>query len=424
MTISDSSSTGHFQKTTLPSGIRVLSESISSVRSISMGIWIDVGSRDEADSDAGICHFIEHMVFKGTANRRAHQIAQRMESVGGYLNAFTTKEYTCFYARSLDEHLERALDTLSDLILAPSFPTRELEKEKDVVIEEMHMYEDSPEDFVFDLMESQLYKEHPMGRPIIGNEKTVRSFSRQRLADFVNSYFSPNRTVVTVAGNVNHSRLVKMVERRFDHSDRQESRAPRVPLNGYVPGSIVSEKPIHQAHLILGTRTFGAHDHRRIALSVLNTLLGGGMSSTLNQNIRERYGYCYNIYSFANLHSDSGEFGIYVGTDPKKIERSKKLIFRELSNLASHRVSDRKLQAVRNQVKGSVMLSLESMDNRMMSLGRQEVYYKTYKTLDEILEQVATVSSNDLRNLAEQLFKPDQFSIVELIPEKLNQNLN
>ncbi|GMQ81524.1 MAG: pitrilysin family protein [Rhodothermia bacterium] len=420
MTISDRSSTGQFQKTTLPNGIRVLSESILSVRSISMGIWIDAGSRDEMDEDAGICHFIEHMVFKGTANRRLHQIAQRMESVGGYLNAFTTKEFTCFYARALDEHLERALDTLSDLILSPSFPPKELEKEKDVVIEEMRMYEDSPEDFAFDLMEGQLYKEHPMGRPIIGNEITVRSFDRQRLSDFVDSYFSSDRTIVTVAGNVDHNRLVKLVENRFNQSNRRENRAPRIPLNGYTPGTVVSRKPIQQAHLILGTRTFGAHDDNRIALSVLNTLLGGGMSSVLNQNIRERYGYCYSIYSFANLHSDTGEFGVYMGTDSKKIDRSKKLIFRELAKVASSRLSDRKLQAVRNQVKGSVMLGLESMDSRMMRLGRQEVYYKKYWTLDDILEQVEAVSSGDLQVLAEQIFNPDQFSVVELIPENLN----
>jgi len=382
-----------------------------------MGIWIDAGSRDEKDEDAGICHFIEHMVFKGTANRRMHQIAERMESVGGYLNAFTTKEFTCFYARALDEHLERALDTLSDLILSPSFPAKELEKEKDVVIEEMRMYEDSPEDFVFDLMESQLYKDHPMGRPIIGNEATVRSFDRERLSNFVDTYFSPDRIVVTVAGNVDHHRLVKLVEQRFIQSDRLSNREPRVPMNGYTPGSVVSRKPIQQAHLILGTRIFGAHDRNRIALSILNTLLGGGMSSVLNQNIRERYGYCYSIYSFANLHSDSGEFGIYMGTDSKKIDRSKKLIFRELAKVASSRISNRKLKAVRNQVKGSVMLGLESMDSRMMRLGRQEVYYKKYWTLDDILEQVDAVSASDLQILAEQIFKPDQFSIVELIPE-------
>lgn len=384
-----------------------------------MGIWIEAGSRDEKPGEEGICHFIEHMVFKGTERRKMHQIANRMESVGGYLNAFTTKEYTCFYARALDEHLDRALDTISDLIQSPSFPVKELEKEKDVVVEEMRMYEDSPEDFAFDLLEDRLYPKHAMGRPIIGNEASVRSFTRDQLLSFVDTHFTPGRIVVTVTGNVDHGKLVNRVERTFKQFARADQMHSRDPINGYAPSSVTMKKPIHQAHLLLGSRTFGAHDDNRIALSVLNTYLGGGMSSVLNQNIRERYGYCYNIYSFANLHSDTGDFGIYMGTDPNRVESGKRLIFKELAKVVHTKLSPRKMQSVRNQVKGSIMLSLESMDSRMMRLGRQEVYYRQYRTLDEVLDRVDRITAEQLQNLAAELFVADNYSSVELIPDSL-----
>jgi len=286
------------------------------------------------------------------------------------------------------------------------------------VIEEMKMYEDSPEDYAFDLLERKLYEDHAMGRPIIGMESSVRSFDRERLKRFMSDHYRPERMVITVAGNVKHDRLVRLVEQTFRQEPKIEPGFRRIPVHGYYPGTVGAEKPIQQAHLLLGTRIFGAQSADRISLSVLNTLLGGGMSSMLNQNIREKYGYCYNIYSFANLHSDSGEFGVYMGTDSSRLNRSKKLILRQLEKITLARVSPRKIQALRNQVKGSIMLGLESMDSRMMRLGRQEVYYRRYYSLDEILEQVEAVTAENIRDLAQQLFVPGQFSIVELLPER------
>lgn len=406
-----------FRKTTLPNGIRIVTESIDSVRSVSVGAWVYAGSRDEVDEDAGICHFIEHMVFKGTKKRRMHQIAQRMESVGGYLNAFTTKEYTCFFARALDEHLDRAIDTVTDLILSPIFPARELEKEKDVVVEEMRMYEDTPEEYVFDLLEIALYNGHPMGRPIIGQESTIRSFNRERLYRFVDDYYTPNRIVIAAAGNVNHDKIVRMTEKAFSDCERLPSAVDRIAVPNETPSKKVVHKPIQQAHLVLGTRSFGVNDPRRFALAVLNTVVGGGMSSNLNQNIREKYGYCYNIYSFANMHSDTGDFGVYMGTDASKVDRARKLIFRELDRLAQNKISQRRLQQALNQVKGSIMLGLEEMGSRMMRLGRQELYYNAYSSLDEVLAQVESVSSADLLTLAQTLFDSTHFSEVVLLPE-------
>ncbi len=406
-----------FEKSTLENGVRVVSEAIPSVRSISVGIWVYNGSRDEDLHESGISHFIEHMVFKGTSRRRMHQIAQRMEAVGGFLNAFTGKEYTCYYARSLDEHLERAIDTVCDLILAPTFPEKELAKEKEVVLEEMMMYEDNPEDYIFDRFEAALYGSHAMGRPVIGSRDTVASFTREHLFDYVERHYTPDRIVLAVAGNVRHERVRRLAEKAFDRVHRAPAPRQGVPVNGEPPRHFVEERPINQAHLVLGCRAFGAHHPRRTALTVLNTILGGGMSSRLNQNIREKYGYCYNVYSFMNQHSDTGDFGVYMGTDVSRVERARKLILRELDRLTQQPVSPRMFRQAISQVKGSIMLGLESMGSRMMRLGRQELYYERYFSLDELLEELEAVTPEDVLDVSRQLFKPEQFSSAILLPK-------
>jgi len=407
-----------FDKTILDNGVRVVTETIPSVRSVSIGAWIHTGSRDERAVESGACHFIEHMVFKGTTKRRMHHIAQRMENVGGYLNAFTSKEYTCFYARALDEHLPRAVDTVCDLILTPVFPERELEREKDVVIEEMKMYDDTPEDRVFDILDETLFPDHPMGRPVIGSEETVRSFSRSTLMDFMALTYTHDRIVIAAAGNVSHSKLVQHVEKAFRDSKRTPARRHigSDPIPDAPPGFVTEKRPIQQAHLVIGRRAYSVHDERRIALSILNTLLGGGMSSRLNQNIRERYGYCYNIYSFINMHSDTGDFGIYMGTDTQRVDHARELMFRELDKLVQRRVSGRMLERARSQVKGGIMLGLESMGSRMMRIGRQELYYGTYFSLDEILSMIDSVTLDDVLGVAQDLFRPSSFSTVRILP--------
>ncbi len=405
-----------FQKTTLPNGLRIITENIPSVRSISVGVWVFTGSRDEANEVAGISHFIEHMVFKGSKKRRMHQIANRLESVGGYLNAFTSKEYTCYFARALDEHLERAVDVVCDMVLQPTFPEKELEREKDVVLEEIKMYEDVPEDLVFDRFESVIYKGHNLGRPVIGYPETVNAFTRQDLLDYMDARYTPDRTVLSVAGNVDHDRVVRLAEKIFADSPRTVSKEVKRKANGYKPADYEEARVIQQAHMVLGTRGVSIHHEDRITLSVLNTILGGGMSSRLNQNIREKYGYCYNIYSFVNMHSDTGDFGIYMGTDWSKINHSRKLVQRELDRMMQDVVSPRKLSQAVNQVKGSLMLGLESMSNRMMRIARQELYFNRYFTLDEIIETVEQVNAERIREVAQNLFKEENFSKIVLYP--------
>ena len=405
-----------FARAELPNGVRVVTESIPSVRSVSVGVWIYAGSRDEPVRLNGISHLIEHMVFKGTKRRRTHHIAQRLESVGGYLNAFTAKEYTCFYARALDEHLERAIETVCDLVLSPSFPDKELTKEKEVVLEEMKMYEDAPEDLIFDQFESVAYHGHPLSRPVIGTPRTVLRIGRNDLVEFVERHYTPNRVVIAVAGNAAHEQVTDLVQKSFETSRRGRKPVRRKRVAEYVPNERVVERPITQAHLILGLRALGANDPGRAALVVLNTILGGGMSSRLNQNIREKYGYCYQIYSFLNFHSDSGDFGVYMGTDSERVDRARTLILREFDRLRQNPVSARTLSSAKSQVKGSVMLGLEGMSNRMMRLGRQELYYQKYFSLDQVLDEIDSVTAEDVLSVARQLFAPDMFTTVSLLP--------
>lgn len=406
-----------FHRTTLPSGIRVVSERIPSVRSVAVGAWLAAGSRDERPEDSGISHFIEHMVFKGTARRRTHHIAQRMEAVGGYLNAFTSKEYTCYYARALDEHLERALDVVLDLVICPVLPEKEVEKEKEVVIEEMKMYEDAPEDLIFDRYEEVLYPHHALGRPVLGLPETVRTFTRDRLRAHIETHYAPNRLVVAVAGNVDHGTVVRYVERLTRDLDRAPKPIHREPANGYHPTERFERRPIQQAHLVIGTRGPGLADPRRTVVNTLNTVLGGGMSSRLSQNIREKFGYCYNIYSFANMLTDTGDVGVYMGTDAEKVERSRRLIVREFDKLVQKPVSARSLTQAKNQLKGSLMLGLESMSNRMMRLGKIELAFGRYFTLDEVIASIDEVTADDLQALAAELFDPERLSTVAILPE-------
>ncbi|MGB3543126.1 M16 family metallopeptidase [Rubrivirga sp.] len=403
-------------RTVLPSGVRVLTETIPSVRSVAVGAFVDAGSRDEREDQAGITHFIEHMVFKGTRRRRGYLINQRMESVGGYLNAFTSKEQTCFYARGLTEHLGRALETVLDLVTQPTLPARELEKEKDVVIEEIKMYEDAPEDHVFDFYEQALYPEHPLGKPVIGTQDSVRSFTREALVEYIGRHYVPDRLVVSVAGNVRHEDVVRHVERLLEGFDRGPNPSVRDAPSGYDQAEVRVERPIQQAHLVVGTRAFGAHDPRRTSLSVLNTILGGGMSSRLNQNIREKYGWCYSVYSFVNVQADSGDLGVYIGTDASRLDRSKVLIERELAKLAETAVSPRMLTRAKHQLKGSLMLGLESTSNRMQRVGRVELVHDRVVSIEEIVAEVDAVSADDVRQVASDLFAPERLSTVALIP--------
>ncbi len=406
-----------YRKTVLPNGIRVVSEQITTVRSVSCGVWINVGSRDENEANNGVSHFLEHMVFKGTRRYTGRQIARSLESVGGYLNAFTTKEHTCFYARILDADLRKAIDVISDLVQHPEFDEKEIEKEKLVILEELKNIEDDPDDLIHDYLDHNVYRNHPLGFPIIGQAENIRKFRKGDLIDYRGRHYVPSRMVVAAAGNLSHERLVELVAAYFPSNGRASGRHKRLrgPQHRR-PATQVIEKSISQAHVCLGTLGYGVKSRQRYPLLVLNTLLGEGMSSRLFQNIRERYGFAYSVYSFANLFSDTGNFGVYIGTDTAHIDDSIELIHRELGKLRNKSVSGSELRRTKAQLKGVMMLGLESMSNRMMRLGSGEIYFGGYLSLDEVLDHVGRVSAEDVQVIAQTLLKPENFSTVIFKP--------
>jgi predicted Zn-dependent peptidase len=342
-----------------------------------------------------------------------------MEAVGGYLNAFTSKEHTCFYAKGLAEHATRALDTVLDLVTVPTLPEREIEKEKDVVVEEIKMYEDAPDDQIFDLVEAAVYPGHALGRPVIGTPETVRSFTRDVLDAYLGRHYTPDRLVIAAAGNVRHSQIVRAAERLLAGFDRAPGPVSRTAPTAYTPQTVTLHRPTtQQAHLVVSAPGLGAHDERRTALSVLNTVLGGGMSSRLNQNVREKYGWCYSVYSFANVNADSGDVGAYIGTDPSRVDRSRALIVREMQKLAESVVSPRMLDRARQQLKGSIVLGLESTSSRMQRLGRIELTYGREIPIAEVVDEIDAVTAEHVREVAERLFAEDRLSTIAILPDE------
>lgn len=408
-----------YRKSVLKNGIRVVTERIPHVRSVSLGIWADVGSRDEDESRNGISHFVEHMVFKGTKTRNVRDIAQSVESLGGYLNAFTTKEQTCFYARVLDSNMLEAMDVLADLVLNATFKKEDLEKEKLVVIEELRNAEDDPEDIIHDYFEKALFPGHSVGYPIIGNEKNLRRFQRDDLRSHVSAHYIPSRLVVAAAGNVEHDRLVRLVEKYFNSLRLNGSNGKkRQPVQNHAPASSVKDytRPINQAHVCLGTIGYSVRHRDRYPLLILNALLGEGMSSRLYQRIREKYGMAYSVYSFVSLLSDTGVFGTYVGTDKKNLQNVQEMVRSELNRLMTRPVPKTELDRTKSQIKGTMMLGLENMSGRMIRLGSTELYFEQYVFLDAILRRVDAVTPESILRVANDLFRPDRFTTVVIRP--------
>ena len=412
-----------YRKSILPNGIRVVTEAIPHVKSVAIGVWIDIGSRDETEKNSGISHFIEHMVFKGTRGRSLREISRSIESVGGYLNAFTSKEHTCYYTRVLDEYSELALDVLSDLVQGATFPEKEIEKEKGVVIEELRNAEDDPDDIIHDYLEKALYGSHPLGFPVIGTEANLRAFSRHDLVAYRSRNYLPSRMVLAVAGNVQHEKFVEMVKKYFPlrRTGNGLTRSRKRPAVGN-PNNLEIERPIQQAHVCLGTMAYNVKSPERYPLLLLNTMLGDGMSSRLFQNIRERYGFAYSVYSFVNMLSDTGSFGVYVGTDHTHVEQCTELVAKELNKLATKPVSKAELERTKAQLKGSMMLSLESIPNRMMRLGSSELYFNELSPLDTIVRQIDNVRVEDVLRVAGSLFRQERFSKIVFRPNNAMRN--
>ena len=418
-TSSSDAANSNYRKTVLDNGIRVVSETIPHVRSVSIGVWADVGSRDESHASNGISHFLEHMVFKGTKKRSVRDIAQSVESVGGYLNAFTTKEQTCFYARVLDANVGKAMDVLSDIVLNATFRQKELEKEKLVVIEELRNAEDDPEDIIHDYFEKAIFPSHSLGYPIIGTEDNLRRFRRGDLRSHLTEHYVPPRMVIAGAGHITHEQLVKLVERYFSRTPangRNHRKRVPGPTRGEKGSTVEYARPISQAHVCLGTLGYSIRHRDRYPLLLLNALLGEGMSSRLYQTVREKHGLAYSVYSFVNMLSDTGVFGAYVGTDRKNVEHAIDLVRNEFSRLRTKPVSRAELDRTKSQIKGTMMLGLENMSGRMIRLGSGELYFESYITLDSILKRIDEVTPDAIQRVANDLFVDNSFTTVVIRP--------
>lgn len=403
------------QKTTLDNGIQVITEEIPHVHSVSVGVWVQAGSRDESLEENGISHFIEHMLFKGTKRRSARQIAKEIDAVGGILNAFTSKEFSSFYAKVLSEHLPLALDLLFDLFLNSLFSAEELEKERQVIVQEISMVEDTPDEYIHDLFNESFWPRHPLGSPILGRMETISKMNRKKLMEFFHQHYLDVQPILVAAGNLKHENLLKPVREALGKMrPRPKKRHGRPPRPH--PRLLVKNKKLEQVHLVLGTEGLSATHAQRFTIAILNTVLGGGMSSRLFQEVREKRGLAYSIYSYLSSFLDSGLLGVYAGTGEKTVSRVLQTILREMKKLADNSLKPKELRAAKEQLKGNLLLSLESTDNRMSRLAKNELYFNRYISPEEIIEGIEKVASDEVNALAQQILRPGSLSLTALGP--------
>jgi predicted Zn-dependent peptidase len=387
----------------LDNGLRLITESMPHVRSVTIGVWLTRGSRHESDARSGIAHFVEHMLFKGTGSRSAEDIAQSIDSIGGQLDAFTAKEYASYYIKVLDEHLPRAVDLLADIVLRPAFASEEIEREKKVILEEIKMVEDTPDDLVHELFTQYFWENHPLGRPILGSKETVEALTQDALREYFAAAYVGSNIIISAAGNIAHARVRDLVAQAF-----ASLAAHGEPLNGtppaVVPQVITRTKELEQSHLCLGTPCYPQkHDDRYVSY-ILNTVLGGSMSSRLFQNVREKRGLAYSVFSGVSAYRDAGNLTIYAGCANDAVEEVVDLCVAELRTMKQTLPSDAELRRSKDHLKGSLMLSLENTASRMSHLARQEIYFERHFSLDETLAGIEAVTAGDIQRVANELF--------------------
>jgi predicted Zn-dependent peptidase len=409
------SSQGMVVREVLDNGLRLITERMPQVRSVTIGVWLMRGSRHETDARSGIAHFVEHMLFKGTDSRSAEDIAQSIDSIGGQLDAFTAKEYASYYIKVLDEHLPLAVDLLSDIVLRPAFPVEEIEREKKVILEEIKMVEDTPDDLVHELFTQHFWEGHPLGRPILGSKETVESLTWDSLSDyFRGAYVAPNM-IISAAGNLDHGQLTDLVSRAFQsvstNGETFSQQAPKV-----VPQVITRTKELEQSHVCLGTDSYPQSHEDRYVSYILNTILGGSMSSRLFQNVREKRGLAYSVFSGLSAYRDAGNITIYAGCSNEAVGEVIDLCVEELRQLKREPVPESELRRAQDHLKGSLMLSLENTASRMSHLARQEIYFDRHFGLDETLAGVQRVTVDDVRRVASDLFSNGSLAATVLGP--------
>jgi len=415
----------NIRRTILSNGLTILTEKMNHIRSVAMGVWIGAGSRHELAEVNGISHFVEHMVFKGTKSRSAQIIAREVDAIGGNLDAFTGKETVCFNMKVLDEHVPTALEVLSDLVLNPVFASEEIQRERGVILEEIKMDEDNPDYLVHEIFTQNFWKDHPLGKPILGTKETVKRFERDTLMDFYGGRFLGGNMIFSAAGNIEHDNFVEQVSRRFDSLPAGPSAKPDAPPRTTARINLRNKKSLEQVQLCLGVPAPPVADEARYVTLVLNTVLGGGMSSRLFQTIREERGLAYAIYSDLNPYSDTGSLCVYAGTSADKAVQVVDLVMAEFSRLKGHLLQPDELRRAKDQLKGNLLLSLESSMSRMSNLARQQMYFNYFFGLQEILDKVEEVTAEQVMDTANALFQPDLVAVTllgRLDGLKLNRN--
>lgn len=407
---------GLYQKTRLDNGLRIVTEAVPFVRSVALGVWVDVGSRDEKRHEQGISHFLEHMLFKGTEKRSTFEIAHSLESLGASLDAFTSRDVTCFYVRCLDEHLENGLEVISDMLQNSIFDAEEIEKEKRVVLEEIQTVEDTPDDLIHDLVAKSVWGNNPVGAPIMGTPETVQTFTRSQLIDFLDKNYHPSRIVVSVAGNLDHNQVVDLAARLFTFQNTPPQISQR-----HVPLEVdISKKHFHrdigQTHICLGSQTCSYKHPRRYENLIANTALGEGMSSRLFQEVRERLGLAYAVYSYLELLEDTGLFATYMACDSKRVDEAVTIARHEIQQLRKKGITQKELESAKAQLRGDLILGQESMDKRMGRVAQQEIYMGLYRPAEEALNNIDAVTKERVFEACQTLFDADQMHLVTVGP--------
>jgi predicted Zn-dependent peptidase len=406
------------RRTVLPGGIRVITEAVSGVRSVAFGVWIGVGSRDETPSLSGASHYLEHLLFKGTKRRDALAIAAALDEVGGELNAFTAKEYTCYYARVLDTDLPVAVEVVCDMVVSSVLASREVDNERGVILEEIAMHDDDPGDSVHDAFAELIWPTDPLGRPVLGTVASIEAMSRTSIAGYYRRRYRSDQLVITAAGNVDHAALVRLVNKALADVAVDDSRQPAPPRSagrtpGFTVGTTVRGRPTEQANIVCGVPGLSRQDGRRFALGVLNAALGGGMSSRLFQQVREMRGLAYSVYSFTSHYSDTGLFGVYAGCHPDRASQVIELCREQLELAASLGLTAEELERGKGQMRGGLVLGLEDTGSRMSRLGKAELVYGELMTVEEILGHIQAVTLDDAQALAADLLtQPASLAVI------------
>lgn len=402
------------ERTVLPNGVRVITERMRHVRSVSVGVYIGTGSREEEDHETGISHFVEHMVFKGTKNRSAEEIARSVDSIGGGLDAFTSKELVSYNVKVLDEHLPDAFEIVADLVRNPLFEKNDIEKEKGVILEELKMEADNPEYLIHEIFSSNFWKGHPLGRSILGTKQTIRAFDRDAVEKYYQQFYGPSNILITAAGNLTHKHMLRLAGDQFSDLKRRKMRPPQEAPQPHAPLIFRNKNSLEQVHVYLGVPSIPVPHESRFACYILNAILGGGMSSRLFQNIREKQGLAYTVYSELAMYRDAGCMMVYAGTSLRSAGKVIDSIVHELHEIAEKLVAPEELRRAKDHLKGSSVLGLESTSSRMGNLARQELYFKRFITLDEMLERIEAVTAEEVQALAQQFFHPKQMAVAML----------